>query len=651
MPSWNWTLDLQPTDADGGSSPAAVPVGDVQGASIRYGKNGDALSYSGGSMVLQLNNTDSKYTPGGGGTYSNAQFLGASCKLGVNVADSAAGAPASQLTLPGSSGDFAQATFANANVTGDVDIRAQIFTDWSSPASFGGIISKRGTGNTGEWLLQFDGSANLIFTRFNSGSALSWTSTAAPNTVFSAVDTGWVRVTHDVDDGGGQNVAKFFTSTDGVNYTQLGEAVYRSGTYGATSTSNPVTVGAARSNGNAPFNGEIFAAEVYAGIDGTQVVSFDPTRGLVGATSFTEATGETWTLNGNAALTSKAPAWTHGAPAAFTGVVADVEWTFDGSFSSVCRLTVVDALTMLGTLSFAETDSGNGLDIASGSTAAAVTAVLVAARAVSQQITQTSVLNPSTDVGATLQAVSNYTGTAGALLELVALSDGGDVFVRHGLPVAASPNDYNAVTFRALGQQTISDSVTGVTGLVALNLWDTSLTSSGDEPHEFATVDIASGTTASYSQVEYTSTGGTTQKANVGTTLINAFGARTLSRSGLLAVDDAATLGLAESFLNQYGVGLTPPLATRGITLPPIIEGNNDGYELVKFSVGDACRLNFRPQGATATVSVSGVISGIGWQITPGSATMTVSLEDGDQSVAFILDSATNGVLDQNRLA
>lgn len=435
MPSWNWTLDLQPTDKDGGSSPAAVPVGDVQGASIRYGKSGDALAYSGGSMTLQLDNTDSKYTPGGGGTYNNAQFLGASCKLAVNVT---------------------------------------------------------GTG---------------------------------------------------------------------------------------------------------------------------------------------------------------APSWTHGPPAAFTGVVADVAWTFDGSFGSVMTLTVVDALTMLGTLSFAETDSGNGLDIASGSTAAAVTAVLVAARAVSEQITQTSVLNPSTDVGATLQAVSNYTGTAGALLEICALSSGGDVFVRHGLPVAASPSDYNAVTFRALGQQTISDAVTGVTGLVALNLWDTSLTSSGDEPHEFATVDIASGTTASYSQVEYTSTGGTTQKANVGTTLINTFGARTLSRSGLLAVDNAATLGLAESFLNQYGVGLTPPLATRGITLPPIIEGNNDGYELVKFSVGDACRLNFRPQGATATVSVSGVISGIGWQITPASATMTVSLEDGDQSVAFILDSATNGVLGQNRLA
>jgi hypothetical protein len=163
-------------------------------------------------------------------------------------------------------------------------------------------------------------------------------------------------------------------------------------------------------------------------------------------------------------------------------------------------------------------------------------------------------------------------------------------------------------------------------------------------------VDFASGATASYSQVEFTSNSGTTQKASVDTANINAFGARSLSRTGLLCENDAATLDLAQAFLNQYGVGLTPPLATRGITLPPIIEGENDGYELVKYSVGDSCALHFRPAGASATVVVAGVVSGIGWQITPGSATMTVSLEDGDQSVSFILDSTEFGVLDTNRL-
>ena len=649
MATWNWALDLQPTDKDGGANPAAVPVTDVLGASIRYGKQGDALAYSGGSMTLQLDNSSSKYTPQGGGTYTNAEFLGKVARLTANVTDSPSGAPASQLTLPGSAGDYAQATFASANVTGDVDIRAKISTDWSSPASFGGIISKRGTGDTGEWLFQFDGSGNLRLTRFSSGSALDWTSTVSPNTVFSAGQTGWVRVTHDVDNGSSENVATFFTSTDGVTYTQLGSTVTRSGTYTATTTSNPVTVGAARSNGNAPMNGEAFAAQVHNGIDGTQVVSFDPTRGFVGASSFTESTGETWSINGNASLTSKAPAWTHGAPAAFSGVVTDVAWDFDNRFESRMTLTVSDALTMLGTLSFAETDSGNGLDISAGSAAAALTAVLAAANTVSSQITQTTILNPSGDVGQSMQAVTNYTGTAGQLIQTIEQSDGGDVYVRHGLPVDGT-NDYNSLTFRTRGQQSISDAVTGVTGLVALNIFDSSLTPSGDEPHEFQRIDFASGATASYSQVEFTTTGGTPQKASVSAANLNAFGARSLTRSGLLAVDDAATLDLANAFLNQYGVGLVPPLATRAIEMPSIAEGENDGYELVKFSVGDGCSIQFQPAGASATIVIAGVIAGISWQITPGNAKLAISLEDGDQTIFFILDSGEFGILDQNRL-
>ena len=849
MPQWAWALTLQPTDKDGGSNPAAVPVSDVLGASCSYGKQGGALNYGGGSMTLALNNSTSKYTPQGGGTYTNSEFLGKVARLTANVTDSPSGAPASQLnlpgttgshatgrayarqlTLPGSTGDFAQATFASANVTGDVDIRAQILTDWSSPASFGGIISKRGTGDTGEWLFQFDGSGNIRLTRFSDGAALDWTSTAAPNTVFSAHEVGWVRVTHDVDNGSSENVATFFTSTDGVTYTQLGSAVTRSGTYTATTTSNPVTVGAARSNGNAAFSGEVHAAQVHDGIDGTQVVAFDPTLGLVGASSFTESTGETWSINGNAALShvtgdlevvarvkatdfttgviqtivstgstafefnigttgklmlrvnnvnksssetpplddgeiywlrvrrvrstgaieffyaedhpteptewtstgtasstagsitsstfatrvglrandfsdteanpfggsihavvirdgisgtdavnfdpaqgavggtsfvaatretwnltgsaslsSPAPAWTHGAPAVFSGVVTDVNWSFDNRFESIMTLTVSDILTMLGTLSFAETDSGNGLDVASGAAATSISAVLAAANAVTSQITQTTVLNPSGDTGQTMQAVANFTGNAGELLQLIEQSDGGDVFVRHGLPVNGT-NIYNALTFRTRGQESISDAVTGVLDLVPLNIFASPLTTAGLEPHEFQRIDFASGATASYSQVAFTREGGSVQKASVASANLNAFGARALPRTGLLTNSDSDTLDLANAFLNQYGVGLVPPLAVRAIEMPPIVEGINNGYELVKFSIGDGCPVRFRPAGASATIVVAGVISGINWDITPGSSNMTVQLEDGDQSVSFVLDSSEFGLLDISRL-
>jgi len=436
MATWSWALDLQPTDKDGGAAPAAVPVSDVLGASITTGKNGDALSYSGGTMVLTLDNssrTGSKYTPNGGGAYSNSEFLGKTCKLTTDV--SGAGAPT----------------------------------------------------------------------------------------------------------------------------------------------------------------------------------------------------------------------WTHGAPAAFAGVVTDVAWTFDNRFESVMTVTVSDALTMLGTLSFAEVDSGNGLDIAQGSAEATLNSILTAANGVSSQITQTAVVNPSGDAGKTMQAIVDYVGTAGELVQLVEQSDGGDVFVRHSLPIDGT-TPYNALCFRTRGQQTISDAVTGVTGLYPLNLWDDSLTPSGDEPHAFMRIDFASGATASYSQVEFTSVGGTAQKASVSAANLDAFGGRSLSRSGLLALNDTATLDLANAFLNQYGVGVIAPLATRAIQLPPITEGDNDGYQLCKYGIGDSCSIHLRPAGATSTIVINGVVSGVRWNITPGSSTMTVSLEDGDQTVGFILDSADFGVLNTNRL-
>jgi len=430
MASWQWALEFQPTDRDGGTNPAAVPIGDVLGVQISYGKRGDALSYSGGTMVVQLDNTTSAYTPNAGGTYSNARFLGTTVKL-------------------------------------------------------------------------------------------------------------------------------------------------------------------------------------YADVTG-----------------------------------AGAPAWTHGPPAAFTGVVTDIDFTFGSTFDQSVTVTVSDALTMLGTLSFSEVDSGNGLDITSGSAAAALTAVLAAANGVTSQITQTSIVNPSGDAGRTMQTVTDYTDTAGSLIQNVEHSDGGDVYVRHGLPIDAT-TPYNALTFRTRGQQAVTDAVTGVTGLVPLNLWDARLTESGTEPHNYASIDLASGTTASYSQAVFTRNGGTAQKA---TANADEFGARVINRSDLLCNSDGDTLNLAEAFLFQYGSGVVPPLAVRGIRMQQIVEGDNDDWQLVKTSIGDGCTVRLRPEGATSTIVLSGYVSGVKWQITPAASRLTVQLEDGDQTVAFLLDSNEFGILNVNRL-
>ena len=851
MPQWAWALTLQPTDKDGGSNPAAVPVSDVLGASCSYGKQGDALNYGGGSMTLALNNSSSKYTPQGGGTYTNAEFLGKVCRLTANVTDSPSGAPASQLNLPGASGDHAtatayarqltlpgvtgshaQATFSGADVTGDLEIVARIGAADYTTGVIQTIVSKGASvyefniGTTGKLMLRVNGvnksssstppledgrvywvrvrrvastgAIEFFYADDQETEPTSWTSTGTASSTAGNIATssfairvglragsgdseanpfgGRIKnvivrdgidgtdvvtfnptlglvgassftestgetwnltgdailsaVTGDLDirvqvalddftpstaatlvaqwnvsgdqeafrfriatsgnveliwsedgttsqndnDGGnsvlvdGQSthlrvtlqhnagsgtVVQFLQSEDGVDWT-LRRSVTKSdasSTSGLHAANAPYQIGAYNTGGSPDqhADGTVFSAQVYDGIDGTIASNFDPAQGAVGGTSFVAATRETWSINGNASLSSPAPAWTHGAPAVFSGVVTDVNWSFDNRFESIMTLTVSDILTMLGTLSFAETDSGNGLDVASGAAATSISAVLAAANAVTSQITQTTVLNPSGDTGKTMQAVANFTGNAGELLQLIEQSDGGDVFVRHGLPVNGT-NTYNALTFRTRGQESISDAITGVVDLVPLNIFDSTLTTSGLEPHEFQRIDFASGATASYSQVAFTREGGSVQKASVASANLNAFGARSLTRTGLLTNSDSDTLDLANAFLNQYGVGLVPPLAVRAIEMPPIVEGINNGYELVKFSIGDGCTVRFRPAGASATIVVAGVISGINWDITPGSSNMTVQLEDGDQSVSFVLDSSEFGLLDISRL-
>ena len=452
MASWEWALEFQPTDKDGGANPPAVPISDVLGASISYGKSGDALSYSGGTATLQLDNTTSAYTPDGGGTYSNARFLGTTVRI-------------------------------------------------------------------------------------------------------------------------------------------------------------------------------------YADVTG-----------------------------------AGAPAWTHGPPAAFTGVVTDIEYSFSSTFDTSVIVTVSDALTMLGTLSFGAAPTGgftldsatrgvldtdrlgfgftDGLNIDPGRAAEHVSMVLLAANNVTAQVAQTEVVNPTGDLGKTLQGVTAYKDTAGALLQNIEHSDGGDIYVRHGLPInATTPN--NAVTFRTRGQETVTDAVTGVTGLTPLNLWDARLTPSGVEPHNYASIDFASGSTTSYSQAAFTREGGVEQTASAN---LNEFGAQSISRTGLLCDNDQETLNLAQAFLAQYGTDGAPPLAVRDIVLQTIVEGDNDDWQLVKTSIGDAATVRLRPEGATATLEFDGIVSGVKWAITPAGSQMTVQLEDGQQSVSFILDSADYGLLDTNKV-
>jgi hypothetical protein len=102
----------------------------------------------------------------------------------------------------------------------------------------------------------------------------------------------WVRVTRSASTGD----VKFYTSTDGQAWTQLGATVSTTveGLFDGTAQ---VQIGAFGGSGDSFGPGKIYYAELRNGIDGTVVTKFDPRR--FSSTNLTAdmLTGEIWTVN------------------------------------------------------------------------------------------------------------------------------------------------------------------------------------------------------------------------------------------------------------------------------------------------------------------------------------------------------------------
>lgn len=116
---------------------------------------------------------------------------------------------------------------------------------------------------------------------------------------FYNIDT-WYRVTLDVDDGNGNHVVTFYTSSDGETWTVF-EAITVVGTTDIKSEATTLYIAKRYGATATSINGSIYRAQVYDGIDGTMVADWDAARHLTsdaaGATS-TDQFGNVWTLSG-----------------------------------------------------------------------------------------------------------------------------------------------------------------------------------------------------------------------------------------------------------------------------------------------------------------------------------------------------------------
>lgn len=261
----------------------------ADGVTITRGRRDESGSFEPGECQLVLNNQAGRFSPRNPtGPYYGV--LGRNTPIRVSVlAGPVRGVGAdvpSRFDAPDTAG---------LSITGDIDLRADLRTDWRVGAT---LLSK----NTLPSQLSYGLS-------LNTGGVLriGWSTTGSD---FLAMDslvplpraTGRqaVRATLDVDNGAGGRTATFYyADTMAGTWIQLGAAVVTAGTTSIFDSTSVVST--ARSTAGC----EVYSFQVLQGIAGTLRANPDFTIQAEGATSFVDAAGNTWTAQGTAAITAR----------------------------------------------------------------------------------------------------------------------------------------------------------------------------------------------------------------------------------------------------------------------------------------------------------------------------------------------------------
>lgn len=216
----------------------------------------------------------------------------------------------SELVLSG--GWWRTADHASLDIVADLDQRAVVaLTDWTD---LGELVSKWSTGGQSSWYWAVLADGKLFFKwtvdGVNDVGVVS--STVAPTVADGAILA--LRVTLDVNNGAAGRDIKFFTKNttpstayadamSNSGWTQLGATITQAGVTSIFSSTSPVTVGGYPGAPAADqMNGTAYAAVVKSDIDGTTVADPDFYSQPVGTTSFVDATGRTWTFEGQSAI-------------------------------------------------------------------------------------------------------------------------------------------------------------------------------------------------------------------------------------------------------------------------------------------------------------------------------------------------------------
>ena len=189
----------------------------------------------------------------------------------------------------GVSGNYCSTPNTSANqITGDIEIIA--YANFVLGANME-VVSKWRTGTSGFILLVQTGGFIEFYVKL-AASTIDVVSTVAITAGVKYIKATRNSITGDI---------KFYTSIDGITFTQLGTTISTTSGAISGSTSDVIIGGYTASN----FQGKIYRATISNTIGGSPVVDFNPSQynASTSQTAWTSNTGEVWTINTGTATT------------------------------------------------------------------------------------------------------------------------------------------------------------------------------------------------------------------------------------------------------------------------------------------------------------------------------------------------------------